>query len=180
MPSKTTNKFIILDRDGTIIEDKGYLFRPEDIEFLPGAIEGLKNLQNAGYKFVIISNQAGIARGYYNIEAAEKFNEELTAQLANHGIKIEKIYICPHHPEITGPCSCRKPNTGLALQAAKEFNINLRNSYFVGDKDCDIELGQKCGGKTCLINNGQYQILSHPNLKVANLKKLYTLIAKTA
>lgn len=174
------DKFIILDRDGTIIKDKGYNFRPEDIEFLPGAIEGLQNLQNAGYKFIIISNQAGIARKYYNIEAANKFNKELAAQLIGYGIKIEKIYICPHHPDITGECSCRKPNTGLALQAAKEFNINLKDAYFIGDKDCDIELGKNCGGKTCLINGTQYKISSHPDLKVRNLKKFCEAITKTS
>lgn len=172
------NKFIFLDRDGTIIKDKGYNFRPDEIEFLPGAIEGLQNLQNSGYKFIVISNQAGIARNYYSIEHADKFNNELTTQLAKHGVKIEKIYICPHHPDITGECSCRKPNTGLALQAAKEFNINLKKSYFVGDKDCDIELGNNCNSKTCLIDNNQYQISSRPDITVSSLQEFYKTIIK--
>lgn len=176
MHSKTTSKFIILDRDGTIIKDKRYIFRPEDIEFMPGAIEGLKNLQNIGHKFIVISNQAGIARNYYKVEDADKFNGVLLSQLASHGIKIEKIYICPHHPDITGPCSCRKPNTGLALKASEEFGINLKDSYFIGDKDCDIELGQNCGGKTCLIDNGQYQTLTKPDYKVKNIIESYEII----
>src|SRR3989344_7615750 len=100
MPLKTTSKFIILDRDGTIIKDKSYVFRIDDIEFMPGAIEGLMNLQNMGYKFIVISNQAGIARNYYGIEDANKFNAELMSRLADNGIKIEKIYICPHHPDV--------------------------------------------------------------------------------
>lgn len=176
MPSKTTHKFIFLDRDGTIIKDKPYNFNPKEIEFLPKVLAGLQKLQNDGYKFIIISNQAGIARQIYSLEEAKIFNHELTARLAKQGIKIEKIYICPHHPEFTGPCSCRKPEPGLARSAAKEFNINLGRSYFIGDKDCDIELGKNCGGKTFLIDNGQYKTTVEPDYRIKNLSEAAEII----
>ena len=169
MPSKTINKFIFLDRDGTIVEDKGYVHKIKDLKFLPGAISGLKKLQKLGYKFIIISNQAGIARGLYSLKDAEKFNNALTARLAKSGVKIEKIYICPHHPEFTGKCSCRKPEPGLAKLAAKEFNINLTKSIFIGDRDCDIELGRNCKGITFLTYNDQYQPTKKPDYEVRNL-----------
>ena len=156
MPSKTTNKFIFLDRDGTIIEDAGYIHKIKDLKFLPSAVSGLKKLQQLGYKFIIISNQAGIARGLYSSKDAETFNRELTVRLAKSGVKIKKIYICPHHPEFTEKCSCRKPEAGLAKLAAKEFGINLKKSIFIGDKDSDVELGKNCKGTTILIKNNKY------------------------
>lgn len=176
MPSKTTDKYIFLDRDGTLIKDSGYVYKARDLKFLPGTISGLKKLKKLGYKFIIISNQAGIARGFYSSKDAEKFNSELISKLANHGIKIEKIYICPHHPDITGICSCRKPAIGLALKASRKFNINLRNSYFIGDKDCDIELGKNCGGKTILINNGQYKIRAKSNYTAKNILEVVNVL----
>lgn len=177
MPSKTENSFVFLDRDGTIIEDRRYAHKIKDLKFLPGAVSGLKKLIQIGYKLIIISNQAGIARKIYSKEEADMFNWELIAQLAKHGVIIEKIYMCPHHPEFTGPCSCRKPEPGLAKLAAKEFNINLKKSYFVGDKDCDIELGKNCGGKTFLIDNGQYETTIKPNYRTANILKVADILA---
>ena len=163
------SKFVILDRDGTIIEDKGYVHKVGDLKFLPGAVSGLKKLQTLGYKFIIISNQAGIARGLYSPKDGEIFNRELTARLAKSGVKIKKIYICPHHPDFTGKCPCRKPETGLAKLAAKEFGINLKRSIFIGDKDSDIQFGKNCKGTTFLICNDQYQSTKKPDHEVRNL-----------
>lgn len=178
------SKFIFLDRDGTIIKDKGYVHKIADLEFLPGAIGGLKNLKKAGYKFIIISNQAGIARDLYSMGQAEKFNAELVSRLADHEINIEKIYFCPHHPECTDPCLCRKPKPGLVKLASKEFGVNLRNIIFIGDKDCDIQLGKNCGGVTFLINNGQYKTSTKPDYEVKDLLEaaeiIQTLILKGA
>lgn len=177
MPSKTTDKYIFLDRDNTIIEDKGYTHKIEHLKFLPGVVSGLKRLQNLGYKFIVISNQAGIARKYFSREDADRLNNELISRLSGHGIKIEKIYICPHHPDITGPCSCRKPSPGLALKAAKEFNINLSNSYFIGDKDSDIELGYNCKGTTILIKNDKYPNTVKADMEVSGLDEVAELLS---
>lgn len=170
------DRVIFLDRDGTIIKDKHYIFDPKDIEFLPSAIEGLKKFQETGFKFIIISNQAGIARGYFDVETANRFNKELISKLAKHDIRIERIYICPHHPEFTGPCLCRKPEPGLAKLAAKELNIDLKKSYFIGDKDCDTELGKNCGGRTFLIKNNQYNTTIMPDYKIKNLLEAADII----
>lgn len=177
MPSKTTDKFIFLDRDGTIIEDEGYVHKIKDLKFLPNAVSGLQKLQKLGYKFIIISNQAGIARGLYSLKDAEKFNTELVSQLVGHGIKIEKTYICPHHPEFTGKCSCRKPEPGLAKLAAKEFDINLKKSIFIGDTDSDIRLGKNCKGRTILIKNSRYLTSIIPDFEVFNLEEVAKILA---
>lgn len=171
-------KYIILDRDGVLVKDKGHVYKTEDLELMPGAVEGLKMLKNAGYKFIIISNQAGIAKGLYTRSDAKRFNNKLMSILASKNIDLEKIYFCEHHPEINGYCSCRKPAVGLAEKAASEFNINLNDSYFVGDKDSDIEFGKNCGGKTCLIDNGQYETSFDSDFRVGSLKEFAEIITK--
>lgn len=171
-------KYIILDRDGVLVKDKGHVYKTEDLELMPGAIEGLEILKNTGYKFIAASNQAGIAKGLYTRNDTEKFNNKLISILASKNINLEKIYFCEHHPEINGPCDCRKPATGLILKATNEFNINLKESYFVGDQDSDIEFGKNCGGKTCLINNGQYKTSCSPDFTVGDLKKFAEIITK--
>ena len=172
---------IFLDRDGTIIKDKPYSYRIEDMEFLPRAVEGLSRFREMGFKLFVISNQAGIARGYYTIDDANKFNEILRQRLITDGIHIEKIYICPHHPDFFEKCDCRKPNPGMVVRAAREFNFNLSDCIYVGDKDCDIELGKNCGGTTFLINNGQYKTSVRPDYTVKNLAEVADILeSKTA
>ena len=149
-------KFLIIDRDGVLVSDKVYVHKIEDLEILPGVIEGLKKFQNAGFRFVVVTNQAGIARGLFTTEDMNKFNNELLRRLKAKGIKIEKIYHCPHHPEFSGNCECRKPNVGMARLAEKEFEFDASNAIFIGDKDSDTKLGKNCGGLTVLIKNGQY------------------------
>lgn len=174
------SKFIILDRDGVLNKDTGYTHKIEDLEILPGTVEGLVKFRDAGWKFIVVTNQAGIARKMYCLEDAEKFNRELSDWLANYGIKIEKIYLCSHHPDITGPCSCRKPNTGLVKLAASEFGFNPADCVYIGDKDSDIKLGQNCGGTTVLIENNQYQNQILPDFKAKNLDHAFEIIMKTA
>jgi len=169
-------KFLILDRDGVLVKDKGYVHKTKDLELLPDVIEGLQKFRDAGYKFIVISNQAGVARKLYTPKDAENFNQELISKLATLGIKIEKIYICPHHPDFTGPCYCRKPEPGLAKLASKEFNINLKESIFIGDKDSDIEFGKNCGGVTVLIDNGQYDNSIQPDFKARDLNRAFELL----
>ncbi len=147
------NKAVFLDRDGTINRDKGYLWRIEDFEFLPGAIEGLKLLQKMGFLLIIISNQSGIARGYYTEENVQKLHEWMQRTLVNYGVFLDGIYYCPHHPSASvekyrQDCNCRKPKPGLFLRAAKDFDIDFSKSYAVGDKlrDCSICEMEPCRG----------------------------------
>lgn len=176
MPSKITNKYILLDRDGVIIEDRGYVHKTKDLKFLPGAITGLRKFQSVGYKFIIITNQAGIARCLYTLKDAEQFNKMLLLRLAAKGIKIEKTYYCPHHPKFTGDCECRKPKVGMIRLAEKEFDFDASNAIFIGDKDSDTELGKNCGGLTVLIENNQYQSTVKPDFKAKDLNQAFNLL----
>lgn len=163
------SKFIFLDRDGTIIKDKAYVFKPEDVELLPHAIEGLKLMQEKNYQLIMLSNQAGIARGKYGIEDAIHCNNTIVRMLKEHHITILASYFCPHHPKFTGLCTCRKPSPGLVHQAMATYGMDPRESIFIGDKDCDIELGHAFGGKTILIDNGQYPISAIPHHRANDL-----------
>ena len=147
------NKAVFLDRDGTINVDKGYLYRISDFEFLPGAVDALRMLQNAGYLLIIITNQSGIARGYYTEEDFMILNDWMKNELMKHGVKISGVYYCPHLPDAEVEryrkvCSCRKPETGLFERAVHDFDIDLSKSYAVGDKerDCSICLKSECRG----------------------------------
>ena len=173
---KHSDKFIVLDRDGTIIRDVRYGYKINEIEFLPYAMEGLLRMQAQGFRMIVVSNQAGIARGYYTASDADKFNNEILRQLSVKGIHIEKIYYCPHHPEFTGPCQCRKPNTALATQAAREYGFEASQAVYIGDKDSDIKFGQNCKGITILIQNGQYTITGTPDYRVNNLLEAANII----
>lgn len=177
---KTDKKYVFLDRDGTIIKDKGYMYKAEDIQFLPGAIDGLKKLQTLGYQFIIITNQSGIARRYYSLKDAQRFNRELIKRLEKRGIGIKKIYFCSHHPDFTGECDCRKPGVKLAVTAQKEFGIDLEKSIFIGDKDCDIELGKKCSGMTFLVKNKQYKTNIKPDHVVNNLEEVFSRLSENS
>lgn len=171
-------KFVVLDRDGTINKDDGYTHKVEDLEFLPGAIKGLKKFSDAGYKLIVVTNQAGIARNYYKEEDMHRFNLQMAKELENHNIKIESFYFCPHHPEFTGEYGCRKPNTFLVEKAAQEHGFEPDNCIFIGDKDSDIELGKNCQGLTVLIGNDKYENSIEPHYKAKNIEDAYDILAK--
>ncbi len=143
---------IFLDRDGTINEEEEYLHDPEKFRLLPNAAEGLKKLQNMGYRLVIVTNQGGIGLGYYTEEDFYRVNREMFRQLAPAGVKIDKIYFCPH--SVTENCSCRKPNTALIERAVKDLNIDLSNSFIIGDKTIDLETGRRAGIGKILVRTG--------------------------
>ena len=147
------NKAIFLDRDGTINIEKNYIYRKEDFEFIPGAIEALRNFKQAGFRLIVITNQSGIARGYYTEEDFQKINSWMQLTLSKQGAEIDKVYYCPHHPDAIynryrKECNCRKPKTGLFFQAVKDFNIDLNCSYAIGDRlrDCSICNESECRG----------------------------------
>lgn len=155
-----TKKSVFLDRDGTINEDPGYLSKIEQFIFLPQALEALKALQEAGFALVVITNQSGIARGYFTVEDLDKVHNHMEELLSQAGIKLGGIYYCPHHPEKGLPeyvqqCSCRKPGIALLQKAAEELNLDLVQSYMVGDKLSDIGAGQQAGCKTVLVLTGE-------------------------
>ena len=171
---------IFLDRDGTINIDKNYVHKTEDWEFLPHAIEGLQVLSLKGYKLVIITNQSGIGRGYYTRYDMEKLHNYVISLLKEKNIDIAGIYYCPHIP--SDNCSCRKPETELLKKAATDLNINIAESYFIGDKTCDIKMGRDGGCKTIMVQtgkggkDGEYEVV--PDFIVSDLYEAARLIVK--
>ncbi len=140
-------KALFLDRDGVVNVEINYLYKIEDFRFIEGIFELCKKYQNQGYLLFVVTNQSGIARGYYAQEAFDTLSSWMVEEFAKHGITIQKVYFCPHHPEISGACSCRKPEAGMLLQAQKEFGVDLENSILVGDKESDIEAALCAGLK---------------------------------
>ncbi len=167
------NKAIFLDRDGTINVDFKYTHKIEDLKFCDRAIEGLLGLQSLGFVLIIITNQSAIGRGFYTLEQAQKFNEEMLGKMREYGISIEKIYFCPHKPE--DRCSCRKPAQDNIQKAQKEYNIDLKRSWFVGDRDSDILCGQKAGCKTARVRSDHPMKIS-ADMVIDNLFDLYQAI----
>ena len=154
------NKAIFLDRDGTINADKDYLYQIEDFEFLPKAVDGLKMLQEEGYLLVIMTNQSGIARGYYTEKDFKRLNCWMLQELQNKGVIITKVYYCPHLPDAKieryrKSCSCRKPAPGMFIKAVRQFHIDLAQSYSIGDKMRDHPLCGEGGCRGYLIGRGE-------------------------
>lgn len=152
-------KAVILDRDGTINVEKDYLYRIEDFVFEKGVIEGLKILKDMGYVFVVVTNQSGIARGYYTEEDVEILNTHIQEILDCEGIHIEKFYYCPHHPEkgigkYRVKCKCRKPQTGMLDQAVEELDLDRKNSFMIGDNISDVKAGINAGMIPILVTTG--------------------------
>lgn len=146
-------KAVFLDRDGTINKDKGYVYQIEEFEILPGVIEGLRLLQDVGYLLILVTNQSGIARGYYTEQDFQILTAWMMERFKTMGIQIAEVYYCPHLPNAPIPmyrkiCRCRKPGTGLYERAVKEFHIDLSKSYAIGDKirDCSICEKTDCRG----------------------------------
>jgi D-glycero-D-manno-heptose 1,7-bisphosphate phosphatase len=140
----------VLDRDGTIIVDRGYLNDPNQLEFLPGAVEGLRLLHEQGFRLIVITNQSVIGRGHLSTEGLHKIHEHLDRMIAAVGARIEAYYFCPHMPN--AGCACRKPSPGLLTRAARELGFEVSSAIVVGDKTSDIELGQKAGIPAILIS----------------------------
>ncbi|GHV17978.1 hypothetical protein AGMMS49938_18910 [Fibrobacterales bacterium] len=148
---RAKNKAVFLDRDGTINIDNGYVYKREDFKFIKGVPQSIKKLNDAGYKVIVISNQSGIARGFYTAKDVKKLHNHIDAELKKNGAKIDAYYFCPHHPNFNGKCECRKPKIGLIEQAVQDFNIDLSQSYFVGDKKSDEECAKNAGLKAILV-----------------------------
>ena len=143
------NRAVFLDRDGTLIAEKNYLHRPEDVEIFMDAFPALEKLSRAGFKLIIVTNQSGIGRGYFTLADAEKVNAHLAAKFAKQGIHFEKTYIAPEAPD--QPSRGRKPSPQFLFDARDEFKINLAESFMVGDKLIDLECGWNAGVKKSIL-----------------------------
>lgn len=148
---------VFLDRDGTINEECSYLFRVQDCRFIPGAIEAIALLNRAGFTVVVVTNQSGIARGYYTEADLEILHDYMDRTMVSAGGKVSGWYYCPHHPDypVGAPaCDCRKPLPGLLQIAAEDLGIDLGRSWMVGDKIADIEAGYAAGCRSILVRTG--------------------------
>ncbi|HEX4375837.1 MAG TPA: HAD family hydrolase [Steroidobacteraceae bacterium] len=144
------DRVIILDRDGTLVFDRHYLSDPAGLEFLPGAAEGLRSMYASGYRLVVITNQSGIGRGMFSLEAMQQMNVRLMQMVDEIGAHLERIYVCPHRPE--DHCDCRKPRPRLLLDAAAELGFAPARAVVIGDKQSDIEFGAAVGAMTMLVS----------------------------
>lgn len=143
-------KALFLDRDGVINIDKNYVHLIDDFEFIDGIFDLCKKYQDEGYLIIVITNQAGIARGYYTTDDFNKLTHWMTEQFLAKGILLSKVYFCPHHPDFDQDCNCRKPKPGMLLDAAKDFDLNLSQSILIGDKQSDIDAGSNAGIKNLI------------------------------
>ena len=154
-----SNKIIFLDRDGVINKDPGgwtehgYVTRWRDFIFLPGSKEAIKKLNDNGYDIILVSNQAGINKGYYSEDELNSINENMLGEIVKSGGKIKKVYYCLHQD--SDNCDCRKPRTGLLKKAEEKLGVKARGNYFIGDGKMDIEAGEKMGLKTVLLLSGK-------------------------
>ena len=145
-------RYAVLDRDGTIIVERHYLSHPDLVELLPGAAQGLRHMRNLGLGLVVVTNQSPIGRGYFGLDRLEQIHQRLENLLAEEGVRLDRIYCCPHRPD--EHCSCRKPETGMLDRAATELGFDKQASFVLGDKPCDIELGQRVEATTFLVRTG--------------------------
>jgi D-glycero-D-manno-heptose 1,7-bisphosphate phosphatase len=144
---------IFLDRDGVINKDKNYLYRKEDFEFIDGVFEACQYFQKLGYQLIVVTNQSGIARGYYQKQDFHKLNQWMIEQFSDEGIKILDVFFCPHGPEST--CNCRKPKPGMLLEAKIKYNIDMGSSWIIGDKEADVSAANASGiSNTILVKTG--------------------------
>lgn len=145
---------VFLDRDGTIIEERSYLAHPDGVKLLPGALEALEALGAAGVPYVIVTNQSGVGRGLYTEEEYHAVAARLQRILEDAGVPPEGTWYCPHHPDSTGPCECRKPATGMHRAASRTLGLDPARSWYVGDKPSDVLPALELGGTGVLVRTG--------------------------
>ena len=175
----TQRRFVVLDRDGTIIVEHNYLSDPSQVELLPGSAAGLKQMRDLGLGLIVITNQSAIGRGFIDRTRLDQIHERLGELLKREGIQLDRLYFCPHLPEDN--CACRKPATGLLDLAANELGFEPRSCFVIGDKACDIELGRRVEATTILVRTGYGEQFEkdgdlQPNFTVSNLKEAAEVI----
>jgi len=149
-----SRRAVFLDRDGTINVEKNYLFRIGDWEWIPGAVAAIRRINALGWLAIVVTNQAGIARGLYGHGDVAKLHLHVDALLGEAGARIDGYYLCPHHPDFGETCGCRKPLPGMLLQAAREHGVDLAGSYLVGDKASDVQAARAVGATPILVATG--------------------------
>ena len=179
------SKAIFLDCDGTLIEDPGYINHPDQVKLLPGVTDALVELMAMGYKLVVVSNQSGVARGLVTEKVLARIHNRLKKLLTEKNASLDRIYYCPYHPDgvvekYRQKSDDRKPAPGMLLTAADEMNIDLNQSWMIGDGDRDIEAGLRAGCKTILINYSTHRQLeppaSSPDYRAVNMKEAVNII----
>ncbi|MFD0750223.1 D-glycero-alpha-D-manno-heptose-1,7-bisphosphate 7-phosphatase [Mucilaginibacter calamicampi] len=149
------NKAVFLDRDGVLNREMGdYIRRIEDFEVLDN-FAALKELQDRGYLLIVATNQGGLAKGWYSEDELGKMHQKLRDDYSAHGVMFTDFFYCPHHPDFTGECDCRKPKPGLLVKGIEKYNIDPTRSYFIGDRERDVEAGTAAGVKGILIDSDQ-------------------------
>lgn len=188
------NKAVFFDRDGTVTEEVGYLTDLSKLRLIPGAGPAIRKLNRAGFKVVLVTNQSGVARGYFPESLVREAHGLLGQMLEKDGARLDGIYYCPHHPtagnsKYTVDCDCRKPGTGLLDRAARDLDIDIAGSYVVGDKWSDIELAQKAGARAVLVGTGfgpddpgnkRPGLLKDPDHSARNITEAVEWILKSA
>jgi len=152
MPRNPERRFVILDRDGTIIEEREYLSDPEQVTLIPGAGAALRELRRMGYGLIVITNQSGIGRGFFDLGQLQRVHKRLEELLQSEGIHLDGLYVCPHTPDDN--CDCRKPKLGLLQKTVIDLGFSMANSIVIGDKATDIEMGRMAGALTFLVRTG--------------------------
>jgi D-glycero-D-manno-heptose 1,7-bisphosphate phosphatase len=150
---------VFIDRDGTINEQMGYINHPSRFVLLPGAAGAIKMLKDSGYLAIVVSNQSGVARGYFPIELVHRVHRMMADMLSHEDTGVDAVYFCPHHPggtveEYRKHCECRKPGAGLIQSARERFSIDMQGSFVIGDRLSDMELAERCGLRGILVKTG--------------------------
>jgi len=172
-------KALFLDRDGVINEEINYLYKIDDFRFIDGIFNLCRYYQNLGYIIVVVTNQSGIDRGYYNETDFNLLTKWMIEEFRKNSLEIKRVYFCPHHPDIYGECDCRKPNPGMFIKAQKEFDIDMKNSIIIGDKESDIEAGLNAGLKESYLFDKEGIVLkSKANKIVLKLGDIYSVNTK--
>lgn len=186
LPDKFMNKALFIDKDGTLLKDVSYNADPSLIQFNEGAVDALKALKKFGYKNIIITNQPGVALGYFTEDKIDTISSRIAALMHENELDFDGLYYCPHHPHgtVTGysmECSCRKPSPGMIIKAAGEHNIDLSSSWIIGDILDDVEAGRSAGCRGVLLDNGNetewiLNDLRRPDAIVRNWLELVPII----
>ena len=174
-------RFVILDRDGTVIQEKNHLTEVSEVELIPNAAYGIKKFHNLGFGVIIVTNQSVVGNKHISLNELKLIHERMLSLLTNEGAVIDAIYFCPHTPEEN--CLCRKPKLGMIDKACKDYNFNPKDCFVIGDKALDIEMGQRMGAKTILVSTGYGAAVEKenkikPDYIVDDLKEAANVIKK--
>ena len=170
-------RFVLIDRDGTLVFEKHYLSNPDQLELIPGAAPALKRLHEAGWGICVVTNQSGIGRGLFDVRQLDKVHQRLAEMLARFDVKLDGIYLCPHDPN--DKCNCRKPAPGMVHQAMAAHGFNPRQAWVIGDKEVDVGLGHAVEAKSILVRTGYgklYESETRANFVANDLAEAIDLI----